>query len=207
MLFGPIRLALRIVAGLIVLVVVYFAVTLVQVYLTGRQYDPRPAGAIVVMGAAQYNGVPSPDLQARLSEALLLFHQGYAHLIMTTGYKQPGDRYTESEAGARYLEDQGVPAADVLQAGGNTTWESLSDAAPALRAHGVTVLLIATDPFHEDRCLAIATDLGFHPYPTPTRTSPLRGWSTAPYYLKETLGVGLGRIVGYQHLEWLHALG
>ncbi len=207
MLLGPLRLALKIAGVLAVLVVVYFAVTLVQVYLTGRAYDPRPAGAVVVMGAAQYNGIPSPDLKARLDEALLLFRQGYTHLIMVTGYKEPGDRYTEAQAGARYLEYHGVPAADVLMAGGTDSWQNLDQAAPVLKAHGASVVLIATDPFHEDRSLAIATDVGLQPYPTPTRTSPITGWSAVPYYLKEMVGVGVGRIIGYQHLSELHAFG
>ena len=80
----------------------------------------------------------------------------------------------------------------------------MADAAPALKAHHATVVLVATDPFHEDRSMAIAIDQGLVPSPTPTQTSPIRGWSTVPYFLKEALGVGLGRIIGYNHLEWLH---
>jgi uncharacterized SAM-binding protein YcdF (DUF218 family) len=203
-LLGPFRLVFKIVFLLVLAVVVYFAVTLVQVWLTSRQYDPRPAQAIVVMGAAQYDGVPSPDLQARLNEALLLFHQGYADVVTVTGNKEKGDRFTEAEAGARYLETKGVPSADIVEAGGDDTWQSLSDVAPKLKARGDTKILMVTDPFHEDRSMAIASQLGLVPYPTPTQTSPITGWSTVPYFLKEALGVGLGRIIGYQHL---HALG
>ena len=74
MIFGLFRLAIRIAILLLTALVVYFAVCLVQVWLTSRQYDPHPAGAIMVMGAAQYNGVPSPDLAARLNEALKLLN-------------------------------------------------------------------------------------------------------------------------------------
>jgi uncharacterized SAM-binding protein YcdF (DUF218 family) len=203
-LLGPFRLVFKIVFLLVLGVVVYFAVTLVQVWLTSRQYDPRPAQAIVVMGAAQYDGVPSPDLRARLNEALLLFHQGYADVVTVTGNKEKGDQFTEAEAGARYLETKGVPSADIVEAGGDDTWQSLSDVAPKLKARGDTKILMVTDPFHEDRSMAIASQLGLTPYPTPTQTSPITGWSTVPYFLKEALGVGLGRIIGYQHL---HALG
>ena len=205
MLFGPVRLALKLVGLVILAVVVYFAVTAVQVWLTSRHQEPRPAGAIVVMGAAQYNGVPSPDLRARLDEALLLYQRGYSHLIVVTGNKEKGDTYTESEAGSNYLQAHGVPASAIVEAGGDDSWQNLTDAAAPLKARGVTSVLVVTDPFHEDRSLAIATNVGLTAYPTPTETSPITGWSTLPYFAKETVGVGLGRIIGDQNLSRLHS--
>ncbi|HVX19883.1 MAG TPA: YdcF family protein [Acidimicrobiales bacterium] len=204
LILGPLKLVLKILAVLVAAVVVYFAVTLVQVWLTSREYDPQQAQAIVVMGAAQYNGVPSPDLRARLDEALQLYHQGYAHLIAVTGNKEPGDQFTEAQAGAQYLQSNGVPPGDIVEAGGDDSWANLADVAPLLKARDATTVLMVTDPFHEDRSMAIATDVGLTPYPTPTQTSPITGWSTLPYFLKEAVGVGLGRVVGYDHL---HALG
>jgi uncharacterized SAM-binding protein YcdF (DUF218 family) len=204
MLFAPLRWALRFAILVVAVIVLYFGVTLVQVWLTSRQYDPHPAGAILVMGAAQDDCVPTLDLAARLDQALTLYHQGYADLIMLTGSKQPGDKCTEAESGAMYLEARGVPSADILQAGGNDSYENIADASPTLVAHDARVVLVTTDPFHEDRSMAIASTLGLKPSPTPTQTSPIRGWSTLPYFAKETLGVGLGRIIGYNHLEWLH---
>ena len=205
MLLAPIRWALRIGFLFLAAVVLYFGVTLVQVWLTSRQYDPHPAGAILVMGAAQYNGRPSPDLKARLNQAVMLYREGYAHLLVVTGGKQPGDLYTEAQSGAMYLERMGVPKADILQAGGDTTYQNIADAQPALAARNVKVILVTTDPFHEDRSVAIASTLSLSPSPTPTQSSPITGWSTVPYFVKETVGVGLGRIIGYNHLEWLHA--
>ena len=202
--FRLLRFILRVVTLLVLAVVVYLLVTVVQVWLISRRYEPRPAGAIVVMGAAQYNGVPSPDLAARLDEAELLWRQHYATDIMVTGSKQPGDVYTESEASARYLIAAGIPGRDIFEAGGSDSWENLSLAAPTLLRHGDDTVLIATDPFHEARSLAIASSLGLTPYPTPTRTSPIRGTSTIPYFAKETVGVGLGRIIGFDHLSELH---
>jgi uncharacterized SAM-binding protein YcdF (DUF218 family) len=204
MLFAPLRWALRIAILVVTVIVLYFAVTLVQVWLTSRQYDPHPAGAILVMGAAQDDCVPTFDLAARLDQALTLYHQGYAHLIMVTGSKQPGDKCTEAESGAMYLEARGVPSSDILQAGGSDSYENIADAQPALLAHDARVVLVTTDPFHEDRSMAIASTLGLTPSPTPTQQSPIKGWSTLPYFAKETIGVGLGRIIGYNHLEWLH---
>jgi uncharacterized SAM-binding protein YcdF (DUF218 family) len=196
--------ALRIFGLVVAAVLVYLAVSLLQVWLTSREYDPHPAAAIMVMGAAQYNGVPSPDLRARLDEALLLFRKGDSKLIVVTGGKEKGDRFTEAQAGARYLASMGVPASDILQAGGNTTYENVADAAPQLLARHATTVLVTTDPFHEDRSMAISSSMGLHPSPTPTRTSLIKGWSTVPYFLKEAVGVGLGRIIGFGHLDWLH---
>ncbi len=201
MIFGPLRLAFRLVLGVLMALVVYFVVTLVQVWLTSRQYDPRPAGAIVVMGAAQYDGVPSPDLRSRLDEALILYRQGYARMVVVTGSKEKGDRFTEAQSGARYLELAGVSASDVLEAGGSDSYQNMSGAADELEPRGLTTVLVTTDPFHEDRSMAIASGLGLEPYPTPTRTSPIRGWSAVPFYLREALAVGVGRVIGYRYMS------
>jgi len=182
-------------------VVVYLGVTAFQVWRTGQRYQPRPVGAIVVMGAAQYDGVPSPDLRARLDQAALLWHQQYASTIMVTGSKEPGDAFTEAQASARYLVAMGIPAADIMQTGGRDSWDNLSEAAPTLIAHGDTTVLVVTDKFHEARSLGIASSVGLTPYPTPTQTSPITGFATIPFYAKETVGVAVGRIVGYDRLH------
>jgi uncharacterized SAM-binding protein YcdF (DUF218 family) len=204
MLLAPLRWAMRIAGLVLAVIVVYFGVTLVQVWLTSRHYDPHPAGAILVMGAAQDNCTPTLDLRARLDQALELYRQGYAHLIMLTGSKEKGDRCTEAQSGAMYLEHRGVPSSAILEAGGNDSYQNIEDAVPILKAHDATSVLVTTDPFHEDRSMAIASGLSLTPSPTPTQTSPITGWSTAPYFAKETIGVGLGRIIGFNHLEWLH---
>jgi len=181
----------------------YFAVTGVQVWLTSRHSQARPVQAIVVMGAAQYDGVPSPDLLARLQDADRLWGKD-AGQIVVTGYKEAGDTYTEAEASATWLNQHGVPMVDIVQVGGNDTWTSLALAAAALHSRGETRVLIATDGFHEDRCLAIASELGLQAWPVPATGSPISGLSSVPYFAKEAVGVSLGRIFGYSHL---HALG
>jgi uncharacterized SAM-binding protein YcdF (DUF218 family) len=195
----------RLILLIVLVVVVYFGVTLVQVWLTGRHYDARPAQAIVVMGAAQYNGVPSPDLAARLNEADLLWRDHLAPLVVVTGYKQTGDAFTEAQASARYLEAAGIPPGDIVEVGGRDSWANLSLASAALLERGDRQVLVVTDRFHEDRSLAIATSVGLQAYPAPTRTSPIQGWSAVPYYLKEAVGVGLGRIIGFNHLSSVHS--
>jgi uncharacterized SAM-binding protein YcdF (DUF218 family) len=200
---APIRMVFKLVFLLIFALILYFVVTLVQVWLTSRDYAPVQADAIVVMGSAQYNGVPSPDLQARLDEALILYQDKYAPLIMCTGYKQPGDNYTEAQACAMYLESKGVPKKAILKAKGTDTWGNWSTAAPQLKARDVISVLVVTDPFHEDLSMAMASSLGFQPHPTPTKTSPIKGTATIPYFLKEAAGVAVGRIVGFSHLHSL----
>ena len=123
---------------------------------------------------------------------------------MVTGYKEPGDHYTEAQASARYLMSVGIPGRDILRSGGSDSWENLAQAAPVLLAHGDGTVLIVTDPFHEARSLAIATDVGLRAYPSPTQHSPIRGTSAIPYYAKETVGVAVGRIIGFDRLSSLH---
>ena len=182
----------------------YLVFTGVQVWLTSRHHDARPAQAIVVMGAAQYDGVPSPDLLARVQDANDLWQRHLAPTIVVTGSKETGDKFTEAEASAAWLTQHGVPPADIIQVGGDDSWTNLSLAAAALEKRGVTKILIATDGFHEDRSLAIASNLGLQAWPAPTTDSPIKGWATVPYYAKETVGVALGRIIGYSRL---HRLG
>jgi uncharacterized SAM-binding protein YcdF (DUF218 family) len=201
---GPLRRVIRFMAVVLAVLVAYLAVTAVQVWLTGRRYEPHRAGAIVVMGAAQYDGVPSPDLAARLDQAEILWRQHDATDIMVTGYKEAGDQFTEAQASDRYLIAAGIPARDIFESGGSDSWENLAQATPTLKARGDTTVLIVTDPFHEARSLAIATDVGLIPYPTPAQHSPITGASTIPYYAKETIGVAVGRIIGFDRLDSLH---
>lgn len=189
------------------LFVIYLAVTAVQVWLTSRHSEPHKADAIVVMGAAQYNGVPSPDLESRLSEAASLWKRQFAGLIVVTGYKQPGDHYTEAQAGFMWLSAHGVPVDAIAEVGGSDSWSNLSEASSMLRPRGLDKVLIVTDGFHEDRSLAIATDVGLTAWPVPAVHSPISGWSAVPYFAKETLGVAIGRVVGYSRLHELGTLG
>jgi len=198
------RRVLFLVLLLFVLVVGYLAVTAVQVWLTSRHSEARAAQAAVVMGAAQYDGVPSPDLAGRLEEAEDVWKRGLVPLVVVTGYKEPGDQFTEAQASEMWLVSHGVPAHAIVEVGGDDSWANLSEAAQALHERDIDRVLIVTDGFHEDRSLAIATNVGLTAWPVPATSSPIRGWSTVPYFAKETLGVALGRIVGYQRL---HRLG
>ncbi len=205
MLLAPLRLAFRILRLLVVAAVVYYAVTLVQVVLTSRQDDPHRAGAALVFGTAAGCKAPGSDLQARLNRALGLFRAHDVALIAVTGGKLPTDCETEAQVSATYLERNGVPKADVVVGNGSDTWQNVASVAPALRSHGVRTVLVVTDPFHEYRAMAIASDFGFAPSATPSQHSPIGGGGLVLHYLKEAGEVALARIVGYSTLSgWFH---
>jgi uncharacterized SAM-binding protein YcdF (DUF218 family) len=195
--FGPFKLILRIISVVISVVIIYFAVTFVQIWLTGHEHSTRHAQAILVFGTTEDNGTPSPELQARLDQALVLWHKGRAPWIAVTGGKRPGDAFTEAGASAAYLEGKGVPSSKILLGSGTNTWQNVATVLPKLTAHHITTVLTVTDPFHEDRAMAISSSQGLTPYPSPVRNSPTVKHSLWKYYAKETFEVGLGRIIGY----------
>lgn len=140
----------------------FTAFTSVQVWATSHEDDMHPADAIVVLGAAQYDGRPSPVLQARLDHALYLYRQHMAPTVITTGGKLAGDTYTEGGTGEMYLRERGVPAVDLLkETSGGSTYESLHNVAVIARAHGIHSALLVTDPLTSARAKRMALDLGF----------------------------------------------
>ena len=193
----PVRWAIRILSAALALLIAYLGVTAIQVWLPSRERSTAHADAIVVLGSAEYDGTPSPDLKARLDEALALHQAGRASLIAVTGGRLAGDTYTEAGVSAAYLTDRGIPASEVVVGWGSDTYQNISSVAPPMKARGVSTVLVVTDPFHEDRAMAIASTFGFSPSPDPTATSPITGWATVPYFAKETVAVAAGRIVGY----------
>lgn len=201
MIFGPIKLLLRIVSLLFALVVLYFAVTFVQIYQRGHEHSTNEAQAILVFGTTENNGTPSAELTARLSQALTLFHEGRAPWVVVTGGKRPGDAYTEAVVSATYLEHHGVASSKILIGSGSDTWQNVSSVKAMLKAKHITTVLTVTDPFHEYRAMAISSAQGLTPYPSPVSNSPTGKHSLWRYYLKETLEVGVGRIVGFARLS------
>jgi uncharacterized SAM-binding protein YcdF (DUF218 family) len=201
--FRVLKIAARVVGAIVVLLVLYFGVTFVQIWLRGHDHTTKSAQAILVFGTTEDNGTPSPELKARLGQALTLYDAGRAPWVVVTGGRRPGDVYTEAGVSATYLEDHGVPASHVLKGGGSDTWQNVATVIGALRRHQITTVLTVTDPFHEYRAMAISSDQGLTPYPSPVRDSPTIKHQLWRFYLKETLEVGVGRIVGYHRLsEW-----
>lgn len=193
------KLAVKVVVALLAAAVLYLGVTFAQVWLAARNDQARPAEAIVVFGTAQYNGVPSPVLAARLDHAIELYEKDLAPVIVVTGGNQPGDQFTEATASANYLIERGVPDEDVLrEVSGTTSWQSLAAAANFLDDRQITDVLLVSDPFHSLRIRAMASELGLDGHSSPTKTSPIRGMTEARYMARETVAVAVGRIVGFR---------
>lgn len=159
-------------AGLGIAAVVGYAT--VRIWQTGHTDDARPAGAIVVLGAAQYDGRPSPVFEARLDHAVRLWEEGYAPILVMTGGKQPGDRVTEAETGRDYALARGVPdAAIVIEPESRSTLESVEAVSRMLGERGVEDAVFVSDRPHMLRVLRMASDAGLEAHGSPTRTSPI----------------------------------
>ncbi len=190
------RWFVRLVLAAVALVVVYGIVTFVQVVNTSRVDDRQPSDAVVVLGAAQYNGKPSPVLRERLDHALGLYRDGVAPRIVLTGGKRAGDRFTEAYAGYRYLTERGVPSKDLVAVtDGSSTWDSLRAAERVLRKKGVQRVTLVSDSYHSRRVLGIADEVGLDATVSPSGASP-----TVPELLRETGLVALGQVLGYGRL-------
>lgn len=180
----------------------YYLVTLAQVWSTGRSDDRDPADAIVVMGAAQYDGRPSPQLAARLDHVVEIWPDDVAPLVVVTGGKIPGDRFTEAEASAAYLTERGVPeSALLLENDGSNSYESLAGVADLLSERGLDSVVIVTDPYHALRSELIAAEVGLDASVSSTDTSVVTGGDSLVRHLKEAGGVAVGRIIGFERLS------
>lgn len=180
------------------LIAIYFVITVVQVWRVAESDDRSTSQAIVVLGAAQYDGRPSPVFQSRLDHALDLWKAGVAPIIVVTGGKQLGDRFTESSSGANYLLERGVPDTAILrETTSRNSWESLAAASIFLKADGITRVTLVSDPFHMLRTQLIAEDLGLSAITSPTDSSPISGLDEFWQYLSESARVSLGRIFGF----------
>ena len=132
-----------------------------------------PVDAIVVLGAAQYGGRPSPVLRARLDHAVALWRRGVAPRLVLTGGVGVGDTMSEAAASRRYVRRLGVPdSALVLEHDGRTTRESLRNAADLLLAKGWPRVMLVSDPPHLLRVAILARRFGLEPHTSPARESP-----------------------------------
>src|SRR5262245_61492567 len=206
------RLAWKIVwrtaLGVFIVVFLYLSVTFFQVWRAARRDNAKPADAIVVLGAAQYDGRPSPVLAARLDHALELYDEGVAPTIVVTGGRQPGDRFTEATAGATYLHEHGVPDTAILrETNGRSSWESLAAAGAFLKDRDMTRVVLVSDPYHAARIDDIADEVGLDAVTSPTRSSPISGKAEWRRFGTETLRVAAGRLFGYHRLEQSRQMG
>ena len=201
LIFAPVRLVFKILSAFLTLILLYFAVTFGQIWMTSHEHSTGSAQAILVFGTTADGLTPSPELAARLDDALQVFHTHRAPLIVVTGGKRPGDLETEAQVSATYLKSHGVPARDIIEGSGADTWQNVTSVITALRTRHIVHVITVTDPFHEYRAVAIASAQGLSAVPTPVENSPTSKYSLWRYYLKETLDVGVGRIIGYGTLS------
>jgi uncharacterized SAM-binding protein YcdF (DUF218 family) len=186
----------RIALGLAALFVLYVGVTFVQVWRASTHDNARPSDAIVVLGAAQYDGRPSPVLKARLDRAFDLFQEGIAPLVVTTGANQEGDRFTEGYVGFDYLRQRGIPEENIIVVtDGVNTWEELSATAHQLELLGHDEVVLVSDGYHALRLQHTAEELGLDA--TVARTD---GTASVRQLARETVAVSVGRIIGYRRL-------
>lgn len=196
--FGRVALVAPVLLG------VYVMVCVAQVWLMGRTDQSRPTQAIVVMGVAQYDGRPSPQLQARLDHVLTLWNSGIAPLVVTTGGNQPGDRFTEAEASQRYLVEAGVPeSAVLLENAGTSTLDSLRGVLRILAEQDITDVVIVTDAYHAARSRLVARSLGLEAHVSATPSSVVAGTENLRRHIEEGLGIAIANFIGFERLERL----
>jgi uncharacterized SAM-binding protein YcdF (DUF218 family) len=165
----------------------------------GSHDNRRHVDAIVVLGAAQYDGRPSPILAARLDHAIDLYQQGYAPYLVVTGGKLAGDRFTEAAAGRSYAIARGVPDSAILaESTGGSTLESMRNVRDLFEAHGLHTAVFVSDRTHMLRVLRLAADLGIEGWGSPTATSPT---DTDPALRSESTVHELGALGYYLFFE------
>jgi uncharacterized SAM-binding protein YcdF (DUF218 family) len=175
--------------------------TAVAVWRAAHVDDARRIGradVIAVLGAAEYNGRPSPTFEGRLQQAELLYERGFASRILVLGGNQPGDRTTEAEAGREWLIDQGLPIDAVVAAPqGNSTLESLQAAATYMQENGLHSAFLVSDPWHNLRIRRMAHDLGIEAYVSATWHSAAKSQSKRlSGYTRETFAYLYYRLFG-----------
>ena len=170
-------LPVRIVRGLIKLglfLVACWTLSVAAIHLWGRRNEARESDAIIVLGAAQYDGRPSPVLKARLDHAIKLYEDGVAPVIIMTGGRAPGDTVSEAVVSERYAVRGGVPASAILtEREGMTTVESMEGVARLMEGRQMETAVLVSDPFHMLRLKLLARQVGIRGFTSPTRTSPI----------------------------------
>jgi uncharacterized SAM-binding protein YcdF (DUF218 family) len=167
-------IARRVITVIVVAMFVLWASSAAAVLVWSSRDEAQPAQVIVVLGAAQYAGKPSPVLRARLDHALDLWDRHLASLLILTGGTGAGDTTSEAAVGRNYARKHGVPDSAILvENEGRTTSESMRAVAGMLEVRGLQTALLVSDPFHMLRLRILARRFGFTPYTSPTQTSPI----------------------------------
>lgn len=174
--------AVRLLGWGVGLVLLLWSASLAAVYLYGLRDLPRPSDAIIVLGAAQYQGRPSPVLRARLDHAIALHRDSVAPVLILTGGVGVGDTISEAEVGRRYAVRQGVDHRQIIvERAGLSTEQSIRAVARLMEKRGMSSAVLVSDPFHMLRLRIVAGRHGIRSNTSPTRSSPIRegteaGW-------------------------------
>ena len=192
----PLRLLWRLVSLLLLVVLLVVGGTAVSVWWTARQDDRPQSDAIVVLGAAQFDGRPSSVFKARLQHARALYEDGVAPRVITVGGGRQGDRTTEAEAGAAFLRARDVEVVAVPE--GRNTLQSVQAVEELMQEQGWETAVVVTDPWHSLRARRMARDAGIDAETSPTRSGPsVRTRDTqVRYILRETLAYLYYRALG-----------
>lgn len=180
------------IAAILALAAIIVLGFMVAIYAEARDDEARHVDAIIVLGAAQYNGRPTDVFAARLQHGLDLYNEGYAPWIIVTGGRQEGDAFTEAETAETWLMNRGVPQNAILMENeGRDTWQNLQGAWVAAEPHNIRTVLIVSDGFHLFRAERMANAIGFDAYTSPAPDSPIRPWSVVEfsYVVRETVAV------------------
>jgi uncharacterized SAM-binding protein YcdF (DUF218 family) len=183
---------LRIVWCSALAVLAAWLIALGAVIAWGSRNRAKASDAIVVLGAAQYWGKPSPVLRARLDHAVVLWRRGMAPRMILTGGVGVGDTTSEAAVSRKYVMGAGVPdSAILLETSGRTTRESLKSVALMMKSRDDRKVILVSDPFHMLRLDILARRFGLVPYTSPTRTSPIsaNAGETWKYYITESLKI------------------
>ncbi len=182
----------------LVLVVTYVFANFVDVWLASRRSYDGTASAAIVLGAAQYNGEPSPALRGRLDRAAELYLNDAVEFVVVTGGGRPGDATTQAKASYDYLRSvAGLPDERLfLEVDGTSTYEELAASARFLTRDGLTDVIVVSDPYHVRRAELIAEEVGLTAEVKPTD-------SAAPFarLVRESVAVSLGRAISFRRLE------
>jgi len=188
------KLVRRLIAVIVLLVLVIPSYVSYQIWHTGHSAKPAASDAIIVLGAAQFNGVPTPILSARIEDARALYRAGLAPLIITVGAGAKGDNYSEAQSSSNTLKSGAhlVKAAKVVTLSvGRDTLSSTVAYAAYLRLHNLHSVIIATDPYHCYRALAMAHDAGLTATCAPVTTGPGSTAHTGIRYIVRETGAYL----------------
>lgn len=158
------------------------------IYEQGSRDEATQADAIIVLGAAQWDGQPSPVLKARLDHAISLYNKGLAPSVILTGGVGEGEQLSEAEVSRNYVVKHSIPdSAILMEQRGHTSLQSIRTAKQIMDERGMESAIFVSDPFHMLRILRMAKDCGIQAHGSPTRTSPIskNRWTEFKYVVRE----------------------